>query len=179
MNLLLIILWSLLIFGCRVSAPITKAPDPSSPLLPDLIIKKVSYRLPPSTPNVVPQRGGVFQPTYEFQIQVENIGAAPFSEPFMISYSTNLIDFQNRIYSKQIQLNDTRMTIAPGKSLTFTLVSEVEIPRLSVGLTTLPMRFFLNYDWKSFSSRPETVAARESNYDNNEYELSMRIQLRR
>lgn len=170
---------SLLIFGCRASTPTTKAADPSAPLLPDLIIKRVTYRLPPSAPNVVPQRGGVFHPTYEFQIQVENIGAVPFSEPFMISYSTNLIDFQNRIYTKQAQFNDTRMTIAPGKSLTFTLVSEVEIPRLSVGLTTLPMRFFLNYDWKSFSTRPETVGARESNYDNNLYELSMRIQLRR
>jgi hypothetical protein len=175
--LVLILAW--LNVSCRSADVPAKRAEDSSTLLPDLIIKKVTYRLPPSVPNVVPQRGGVFQPTYEFLIQVENIGTAPFAEPFLISYSTNLIDFQNHMYSKQVQFNETRMVIAPGKSLTFSLISEVEIPRISVGLTTLPMRFLLNYDWKSYTSRPQTVGVRESNYDNNSYELSLRIQLRR
>lgn len=164
--------------ACRSSETTVKPPDDSPPL-PDLIIKKVTYRLPPTAPTRIPERGGVFQPTYEIQLQIDNIGNAPFSEPFMISYSTNLIDFQSVIYSKQERFNDTRMIIAPGKSMTFSMVSEVEIPLSTVSLSTLPMRFLLNYDWKSYMSRPETVSLRESNYDNNSYELSMRIQMRR
>lgn len=142
--------------ACRSSAPVVKLPE-GSPSLPDLIIKKVSYGLPPSAPAVIPQRGGVFQPTYEFQLQIQNIGNAPFSEPFLISFSTSLIDFQSVIYSKQERFNDTRMIIAPGKSMTFSMVSEVEIPRVTLGISTLPMRFFLNYDWKSYMRDRKSV----------------------
>ena len=166
-----------LVLGCRSSMPSTSQADMR--LLPDLIIKKVVYKQPTSSPKVVLRRGGIYQPTYEFQFLIVNVGNAPFSEPFLISFTNNLIDFQSSIYSKQERFNETRSVIAPGKSLTFSMVSEVDIPIMTARVSTLPIRFLLNHDWKSQISRPETVGERELNYDNNTYELSMQLQPRR
>lgn len=173
-----------LLFGALIHSSCSTTEPPAKPSLsaeihlPDLVIKRVSYRFPPSAPRITPLIGGIIEPTYEFLIQVENIGNAPFAEPFMISYTTNILDFQNLIFSRQERFNEERTIIAPGKSRTFSLITPVQIHRSTMRLTTLPIRFLINYDWRSYSSRPQTGPPRELNYDNNSFELSMRVQVR-
>ncbi|HEX9828744.1 MAG TPA: hypothetical protein VGB10_00915 [Bacteroidota bacterium] len=166
------------LWSCRSTAPVPNVVADTRPL-PDLIIKKVTYRAPTSSPKFNRPRGGVLEATYEFEFLVENIGNTPFSQQFVINYTKTQSEFQNSIYSQQHFFNESRAVILPGKSLSFKMDAEVEITQNTFGFSTLPMRFMLNHEWGSFSLHPSSGPDLELSYENNTYELSMRLQLRR
>lgn len=173
MHLLLIsIVLCLWLFpSCRSSQPPPEEVGDHTPL-PDLTIKKVTYRPDLSTPRLLPQRVDALVVTYEFRVEIENIGTAPLTEPFYISYTTTTYDYQNFIYSRHELLNAARTVIARGKSFTFVVTTEIEIPRRVVP-SNFPIRFYINTEGQLNTLGYQAPRINERKYNNNIYELSV------
>jgi len=159
-----------LTLGCG-GAPV-RTHDENSELLPDLFIKKISYRSLGSAQRTR-TRASSLVISYEFQIQVANGGNADFGGTFFVSITTALDDYDINQFSKHTLVNETKQLIQPGQVRTFVVLADVEYPRPPVP-AFLPMRFYVNTE--GFSTTPEVTAQkiREHDYRNNIYELSMR-----
>lgn len=158
------------ILGC--GSPPIKTYDDDSEQLPDLFIKKISYRALGSAQRTR-TRSATLVISYEFEIQVANGGNADMAAAFFVSITTALDDYDINQYSKHALVNETRQVIQPGQMRTFVILADVEYPRPPVP-AFLPMRFYINAEGFSTSSEIAAQRIREHNYRNNVYELSMR-----
>ncbi len=172
----LCILLALLGGSCRSSAPPPNIIDEGNPL-PDLVIKRIGFRILTTGPRLVPQRVEVLVVPYEFRVQVDNVGSSAFDKPFYVSFTTNVPDYQNYIYSRQELLNEGKTLILPRQSYTFVVSTEIEIPRGTSG--SIPVRFYINTEGNLNKLGFQVSRVEERNYKNNVFELSMRLQARR
>lgn len=159
-----------LLLGCS-SKPI-RTFDENEPAKPDLIIKKISYR-PLGSAQRTRTRANTLQVQYEFQIRIENVGNAVFGEPFYISLTTQLEDYQTNQYSKHVLVNEGRTLIQPGLQQTFIVGADIDYPQPPLP-AFLPMRFYLNTEGLGTTTAFVIRNIAEHDYKNNVYELSLR-----
>ncbi|MEP0822672.1 MAG: hypothetical protein HRF44_07465 [Ignavibacterium sp.] len=146
--------------------------SPDDPLQPDLYIKRVTYRALGSAQGTR-TRATSLQIRYEFRIQVGNIGNAAFGEPFTISLTTQLNDYETHQYGKHVLVNEAPVLIQPGQDQTFVLTVDIEYPRPPIP-AFLPMRIYLNTEGLQTTTALTLRKIPEHDYRNNVYELSLR-----
>ncbi|GJQ21343.1 MAG: hypothetical protein HBSIN02_16980 [Bacteroidia bacterium] len=146
--------------------------SPDDPLQPDLYVKRVTYRALGPTQGTR-TRATSLQIRYEFRIQVGNIGNAGFAEPFTISLTTQLNDYETHQYGKHVLVNEALAPIQPGQDQTFVLTADIEYPRPPFP-AFLPMRIYLNTEGLQTTTALTIRKIPEHDYRNNVYELSLR-----
>lgn len=149
----------------------------SSTLLPDLRIKKIEYR---QQNRQVIRRLSVYEPNltalnYEFTVHIENIGNKRFEEPFYLSISGSLTDYQDYLFSRHVRLNDERRAIEPGNALPFIARITLDFPPPFTKMSHYPVRFYINTEGSTNSTGFPTVYIAERSYKNNFYELQIRL----
>jgi len=160
----------LILLGCS-SKPIRTFSD-DDPAKPDLFIRKISYR-PVGPAQGTRTRAQTMQIQYEFLVSVENIGNAVFGEPFYISLTTLLEDYETHQYSKHVLVNEGRALIQPGLQQVFKVVADIDYPQPPLP-AFLPMRFYINTEGLGTTSAVPIRNIAEHNYRNNVYEISLR-----
>ena len=158
------------LLGCS-SKPIHTFNE-NEPAKPDLTIKKISYR-PLGSAQRTRTRAQTMQVQYEFQIRVENVGNAVFGEPFYISLTTQIEDYQTNQYSKHVLVNEGRTLIQPGLQQTFIVGADIDYPQPPLP-AFLPMRFYLNTEGLGTTTAFVIRNVAEHDYQNNIYEISLR-----
>ncbi|MBM4168706.1 MAG: hypothetical protein FJ215_06065 [Ignavibacteria bacterium] len=166
----------LLACGTSVPPPTPYVPQPGE-LVPDFVIKKIEHRCL--------HRQQVLRRTlrdpvvakleYEFTIIIENIGDVPFDGPFYLSASGSLTDYQERLYSRHIRLNDERQVLEPGRVINFIAPISFDSPGYRDRVSHYPVRFYINTEGSSNSTGFPTLFVPERNYRNNFYELQIRL----
>ncbi len=160
----------ILLLGCS-SKPIRTFSE-DEPAKPDLIIKKISYR-PLGPAQRTRTSAQTLQVPYEFLVYVENAGNAVFGEPFYISLTTMLDDYDTHQYSKHVLVNEGRALIQPGLQQTFIVGADIDYPQPPLP-AFLPMRFYLNTEGLGTTSAFLIRNVAEHDYKNNIYEISLR-----
>jgi hypothetical protein len=160
----------ILFLGCS-SKPL-RTFNENDPAKPDLAIKRISYR-PLGSAQRTRTRAQTLQVQYEFQIRVENVGNAVFGEPFYISMTTQLEDYQTNQYSKHVLVNEGRALIQPGLQQTFIVGADIDYPPPPLP-AFLPMRFYLNTEGLGTTTAFVIRNIAEHDYKNNVYEISLR-----
>jgi hypothetical protein len=165
-----------ILLGCS-RAPVLPDNTDSSIPLPDLRIQKIEYRQLHRQPLI---RRSVRDPTlakleYEFTLLIENIGEKRMDEPFYVSVSGSLNDYQDYLYSRHIRLNDEQQSFEPGKIIPFVVPLVLDFPPLYTRMSHYPVRFYLNTEGPNNSTGYPTVFIAERSYRNNVLELQVKI----
>lgn len=101
--------------GCDFGQSVNPAMSPTGK--PDLMIDTVTYtRLPTCWPGY-PSGIYCFGPRFEFALKISNIGSADIAEPFCMSNSRSMADFDSQYCSYTIRVNDPPTSIPVGKSI--------------------------------------------------------------
>ena len=165
-----------LILGCGTPSILRENTDALTPL-PDLRIKKIEYRQEHRQQLL---RRSNRDPTiakleYRFTLLIENTGDTTFAEPFYLSVSGSLGDFQDRYYSRHLRLNDEQQLIGPGQTIPFVVSISLDFPPPSTRMSHYPVRFYLNTEGSNNSTGYPTLYVAERSYKNNFYELQIRL----
>lgn len=112
---------------------------------------------------------------YEFTIQIENVGEKPINEPFYVSISGSMNDFQEHLYSRHILLNNEGQLLEPGKAIPFVVPLVLDFPPLYTRLAQYPVRFYINTEGPNDSTGYPTRFIEERSYRNNILELQVKI----
>ncbi|HWP82964.1 MAG TPA: hypothetical protein VNN76_09960 [Bacteroidota bacterium] len=164
-----------LMLGCRTTADLPK-PVNEEPL-PDLRIKKVEYRQLHRQQLIrrSPRDPVLAKLEYEFVLQIENIGQRNLQEPFYISVSRSLNDYQQYLYSHHIRINDEHRLLETGQVTRFVLRVDLDFPPPGTRLSHYPIRFYINTEGPENSTGYPTLRILERNYANNTFELQIRF----
>jgi hypothetical protein len=164
----------LLACGTATTPKVVADPDAK---LPDLRIKKIEYR---QQHRQQITRRSVYEPNvallaYELTILIENVGNKAVNEPFYVSYSGSLTEYQDHLFSRHFRLNNERHTIQPGTALPFIVPIVLDFPPPFSKIQHYPLRVYINTEGSANSTGFPTVYIAERSYDNNKYELQLKL----
>ncbi len=164
------------LLACGTATTPRGAVDPDAKL-PDLRIKKIEYR---QQHRQQISRRSTYEPNvaflnYELTILIENVGNAAVSEPFYVSYSASLTEYQDHLFSRHLRLNDERHTIEPGAVQPFIVSIVLDFPPPFSKIQQYPLRLYINTEGSANSTGFPTVYIAERSYENNKYELQLKL----
>lgn len=155
------------LLGFIVGCTAIKWNNPEGPLKPDLTIRKISFRILPSSLKKRPY-GRVTIPPWverEFILIIENIGNGDWTGDLLIGYSRSEAEYRSRVLSgfRKIALLNKRLPFASRREIVFTLKLAREMKQI---------RFMVNPPVPD-SLGVEFKRGEESFYGNNEYILKL------
>ncbi|MGH2568403.1 MAG: hypothetical protein ACRDGA_08695 [Bacteroidota bacterium] len=176
----LVVVVGAVVLSCGGAASLPEDNTDRSVLLPDLRIKRIEYRkqnkqlLNPmrSMTNISPAVVGM---DYEFRLHFENVGERAFEEPFYLSVSGSLNEYQDYQYSRHLLLNNERQSIEPGQVVYFAVPLRLDFPPRLERISHYPVRFYINTEGINNSTGFPTLYREERSYRNNFYELQIRL----
>jgi hypothetical protein len=168
---------TVLILGCSTKFMLpdySRHPDP----LPDLRIKRIEYH-PTQKQQVFRSPSGtaitLAKLSYEFTLIIENVGNKTLDQPFYVSISGSLTDYQEHLYSRHLRLNDEGQHLEPGHEVPFIVVVDLDFPPSRQTMSHYPIRFYINTEGPANSTGFPTLFIPERSYQNNTYELQVRL----